>query len=61
MSSLRCGPFPDIAIFFVNEKFYHGLGQGLSPAMALQEAPNSLRKMTLNDILQRIEGTNPSF
>lgn len=48
-------PIPDIAIFFVNEKFYNGLGQGLSPAMALQEAQNALRKMTISDILERVK------
>ncbi|XEY25424.1 CHAT domain-containing protein [Candidatus Uabimicrobium helgolandensis] len=46
---------PDIATFFVTEKFYHGLGQGLSPAMALQEAQNELRTMTINDIIERIK------
>lgn len=46
---------PDIATFFVTEKFYNGLGQGLSPAMALQEAQNELRKMTINDIIERIK------
>jgi hypothetical protein len=45
---------PDIVYFFFMEKFYHGLSQGLRPAMALQEAQHEMRKMTVGEIRQRV-------
>ena len=46
---------PDLVAFFLFEKFYHGLAQGLRAAMALQEAQNELRQLTVADICQRLK------
>ena len=47
-------PVPDIVCFLLMEKFYHSIAQGLKPSMALQEAQNEIRKMTVDEIKNRL-------
>lgn len=47
-------PVPDLAMFLLMETFYHGLSQGLPPAMAVYEAQNELRNMTVESLLNRL-------
>lgn len=47
-------PVPDIAAYFLMDKFYQGLVQGLRPAMALYEAQSEIRRMTIRNIYEQL-------
>ncbi len=48
-------PLPRIALLLLWSKFYEGIGQGLGIAMALQEAQNVLRAITVAEIIEQLQ------
>lgn len=47
-------PVPDCVSYFILEKFYQGLMQGLPPVMALQESQKEIRQITVTDLRRKL-------